>query len=94
MQICVGSEMVRECCYPSPQKKNLFRGVAYHYIFRVVAYHCLQAFWCLAGQAFPSLLAYGRPFQAFQEVLDHQTSTPLGGGIESARVWASHGLKF
>jgi hypothetical protein len=93
IQICVESEMVRECCYPSRQTKNLFRGVAYYYIVRVVAYHCLHAFWCLAGQAFSSLLAYGRPFQAFQEVLD-QTSTPLGAGIESARVWASHGLKL
>ena len=26
MQICVGSEMVRECCYPSPQKKKLISG--------------------------------------------------------------------
>jgi hypothetical protein len=26
MQICVGSEMVRECCYPSPQTNKLISG--------------------------------------------------------------------
>ena len=76
------------------KQKNLISRGAYNYIGRVVAYHCFQAFWCLAGQACSSLLAYGRPFQAFQEVLDHQTSTPLGARVESERVWASHGLKF
>ena len=56
------------------KKKNLFRGVSHRYIVRVVAYHCLRAFWCLAGQAFSSLLAYCRPFQAFQE--EHADVSP------------------
>ena len=79
MQICVGSKMVRECCYPSPQtKKAYFKGG-------------LQPHRSGCGlPLLPSLLVLGRP-SFFKPSGVWQTIPSLPGSAGPSDIHASWG---
>ena len=79
MEICVGSKMVRECCYPSPQtKKAYFKGG-------------LQVHRSGCGlPLLPSLLVLGRP-SFFKPSGVWQTIPSLPGSAGPSDIHASWG---
>ena len=79
MQICVGSKMVRECCYPSPQTNKLISGCGLP----------LHRSGC-GLPLLPSILVLGRP-SFFKPSGAWQTIPSLPGTAGPSDIHASWG---